>query len=454
MRAARGRSACSAGRVRVETRGPSRRLPCRPTRGECHAGSIKTFFDGVHKVRTPAETCRIVEQRLGGLQPRMMARYERIDHVTGVPHYRVHGTPAYRGLVGVPLASGKGHSNEQALASGLMELSERYSCYGLLRDAPGSIRSSLKRLDRDAYSFAKFFTCFADQPVDPRLSESELADTEVTWFEGADLAGNPILIPARLIAWVLEGSNGMASGNTLEEALLHGILEVVERHCQTRVRGERLETPRIDPDTIDSDLARQLLERFAAVGEHVLIRDFSLGIGVPVIATARVLDDGTTQVTVGSATTREEALLRALCENVQTQGLMNCYAASESEHFLSDGADPVPFASIADIDNLNLRLEIETVSGLLDARGMRVLYIDATRPDLDIPAVITYVEGALFRRRGEDLAMAEDNGRAPPRTTPRRREPRAHARRPGAPASNYTIQPMPLACDSGRVSRP
>ena len=85
----------------------------------------------------------------------------------------------------------------------------------------------------------------------------------------------------------------MAAGNTLEEAILHALLEVIERHCYTLIRLQRTPTPRIDPGTIDSPLANDILERFTALGERVWVRDFSLGLELPVIATARVAGETT-----------------------------------------------------------------------------------------------------------------------------------------------------------------
>lgn len=353
-------------------------------------------------MRPPAETCRIALEALRAHDPRILERYVEIVHPPGVSHFRVHGTPAFRLLAGTWRTSGKGHSPEQALASGLMELVERYSCYTYLRDAPGADHGPRDALDSSAMSFDDFMSCFYHLPDDRTLSARELESTPLTWFAGRTLDDRPIAIPARLICYVLEGTNGMACGNSFEEALLHGLLEVLERHCLTHVRLGRRHTPHLDLESVDSPLVSELLERLAATGEAVLLRDFSLGIGVPVVAAVRRLGDGKTQVTVGSATTREEAALRAITENVQTQGLMNCYPAGDSAHYLDVSGAPLPFDSVRNIDHANILSELDAVAGLLVKCGMHAAYLDTTQASLGLPAVMCFVFGAQFH--SDDLA--------------------------------------------------
>lgn len=364
--------------------------------------SIKTFFEGVHKVCPPAQTCRTALAALEHVEPRILERYAEIVHPSGVPHYRVHGTAAYRRAVGTWRASGKGHSSEQALASGLMELIERYSCYTHLEQAPGSVYGPRTSLDDDVLGLADLeLSVYGDRRGEP-FSQAELRATPLTWFPALTLDGRRTAVPARLVTYTLQGSNGMASGNTYEEALLHGLLEVIERHCQTHVLLGRRDAPRVDPASVDSDLGRDLLERLERTDGRVVVRDFSLGLGIPVIAAARALDDGRIELTVGSATTREEALIRAITENVQGQGLQNCFTAEEASRFVDESDACIPFDALHDMDDVNIRSELDSLARILRTHDMQAVHMETTAPSLGIPCVMSWVVGTQFH--SDDIA--------------------------------------------------
>lgn len=87
----------------------------------------------------------------------------------------------------------------------------------------------------------------------------------------------PILIPERCVYYgiryqdtmdrplIYETSNGCALGSCLEEAILHGILEIAERDAFLLTWYARLQTPRINPSTAADCSIRLLIERL----EHI-----------------------------------------------------------------------------------------------------------------------------------------------------------------------------------------
>ena len=78
--------------------------------------------------------------------------------------------------------------------------------------------------------------------------------------------------------------------DTLEEALLQAICEVIERYCTATIELQRLATPTIETSTITSPIAQDLLERLRFDGKEILVKDFSLGLGLPVIGVVRTAD--------------------------------------------------------------------------------------------------------------------------------------------------------------------
>jgi len=79
------------------------------------------------------------------------------------------------------------------------------------------------------------------------------------------------------------GSTGMCAGNTAEEALVQGLSEILERHAIGVIYRERLTPPTIDAEEF---MGHDVYERIKAIenkGYDIIIKDFSLGLGLPVI---------------------------------------------------------------------------------------------------------------------------------------------------------------------------
>jgi ribosomal protein S12 methylthiotransferase accessory factor len=93
--------------------------------------------------------------------------------------------------------------------------------------------------------------------------------------------GRPVPVPYRLVnldfadprGWrprvFQETSNGLASGNTFVEAVLHALYEVVERDALARGPEQLDRCPAFDPRELDSDPVNELLRRFEAAGVAV-----------------------------------------------------------------------------------------------------------------------------------------------------------------------------------------
>jgi thioglycine synthase len=117
------------------------------------------------------------------------------------------------------------------------------------------------------------------------------------------------------------GTNGLASGNTLEEAIFHAQMEVIERDAGSIAEATRSTGPRIEGVT--EGLAADLLERFRAADVEVHLKNITSDIGIPTIAATSddpVLKDPTLlTLGMGSHTNREIAVLRALTEVAQSR---------------------------------------------------------------------------------------------------------------------------------------
>src|SRR6185295_5824993 len=126
---------------------------------------------------------------------------------------------------------------------------------------------------------------------------------------------------------------GLASGNTVVEAAIHGLCEVVERDALWRQRGARFDPDqRVDLATVDSQLANAVLGRFAAAGMHTDIVDISGPVGLPCF---EVLlshpESAATYHGSGCNPSRTTALLRALTEAAQSR--LSHIAGSRDDFF-------------------------------------------------------------------------------------------------------------------------
>jgi YcaO-like protein with predicted kinase domain len=165
------------------------------------------------------------------------------------------------------------------------------------------------------------------------------AGVEIPWVPGYDLlSGATAQVPYECVhtdfrappppgtGHFLASTNGLACGNTREEAILHGLYEVIERDAVTvwRLRGgERLDGTRVDLATVDDPLCREALDRFDDAGIDVAVWDATSDTGLPCFCCR--IAERTTDLTrllydaigMGCHARREVALLRALTEAAQ-----------------------------------------------------------------------------------------------------------------------------------------
>lgn len=126
---------------------------------------------------------------------------------------------------------------------------------------------------------------FPFRPFDP--------DAETDWVWGYSFAQErPLLVPRWLAYYnspcrqdfVYETSNGCALGGSLEEAILYGMLEVVERDSFLLTWYAQLPLPRLDPrSAVDRDLNLMMDRLQAVAGYDVLLFNTTMENGIPSI---------------------------------------------------------------------------------------------------------------------------------------------------------------------------
>ena len=112
-------------------------------------------------------------------------------------------------------------------------------------------------------------------------------------------------------------SNGCAAGNTLEEAIVQGFLELVERDAYAIWWYNRLQRAEVDLGQFDDSYVRDLQTQLAETGRRLWVLDITSDLGIPsFVAIAHWMENGQENIEFGSGAHFDAriALLRALTE--------------------------------------------------------------------------------------------------------------------------------------------
>ncbi|MET9415838.1 TOMM precursor leader peptide-binding protein [Streptomyces klenkii] len=152
-------------------------------------------------------------------------------------------------------------------------------------------------------------------------------DREITWVWGYSLRDRrPLLVPEVLTYYsapglenrfVQESSNGCASGGSPEEAVYHGLMEVIERDAFLLAWYGRAALPEIDPQSSRDPRTRQMVDRLAMYGYEARFFDTRITFPVPVVTAVAIRTDGGTGTLcfgAGAGLDPEAALAGGLCE--------------------------------------------------------------------------------------------------------------------------------------------
>lgn len=207
-------------------------------------------------------------------------------------------------------------------------------------------------------------------------------------------------------------SNGCAAGSSLEEAILQGFLELVERDGVALWWYNRLSRPRVALKDFDEPYVHALLAHYQELGREVWVLDLTNDLGIPVMAAvSRRVDGGQERVSFGFGAHLEPgvALVRALTELNQSlpyadssgtrddSTVMGRWlgSASVAAHpYLAPvaGASSTP-SSFQHLGGEDVLEDVRTCVQLARARGLEVLVLDQTRPDIGLPVVRVVVPG-------------------------------------------------------------
>lgn len=312
--------------------------------------------------------------------------------------------------------NGKGSTKESALCSALGEFVERLNCGFFYNDY--YFGKAIADSDFVHYPSEKWFPlekddslpdgmlddyCWAIYNPEGELRGSHLIDTNsgradrgiccIPYQRLSD--GETIYFPSNLIE-NLYVSNGMSSGNTLAEAKVQALSEIIERAIKKKIIEEEITLPDV-PQAVLAKYPSIVagIEALAAQGFPVVVKDASLGGQYPVMnVTLMNPKTGGAYAAFGAHPSFEVALERTLTELLQGrsfQGLddmprptFNSLAVTEPENSVDHFIDSTGiiswrfFSNQADYDfcewnfSDTTEAESEFLMGLFEEMGLEV----------------------------------------------------------------------------------
>jgi oxazoline/thiazoline synthase len=337
------------------------------------------------------------------------------------------------------MSSGKGASDIQARASGLCEGLERYS--GVFRGDEIRRRASARRLgsaavalndclqfsdrqyrERDVWNARKSHYHFVPVPLD--------ADAEVDWTSVWSLTSRePRYLPTAFCyfnapqpdgePFCIGDSNGNAAGNTLEEAILQGFLELIERDAVALWWYNRVKRPGVDLDSFADPYLERVRVYLRDRGRDLWVIDLTSDLKIPVFASLSRQTDGREERIVpgfGAHLDPHVALLRAVTEmnqmlsnlpdetghprpaatldDQETLDWLRAATVVNQPYLLPDaaaerrGATSYPRSWTDDVAE-----DVGLCQALVEEQGMEMMVLNQTRAEIGLPVVKVIVPG-------------------------------------------------------------
>ena len=370
------------------------------------------YFKGTHRIIPPSETIKNNEDK---------AKTAGITRITEITHLDRIGLPVFSAIRptsqegSISIYGGKGISVDHAKASALMEGFERYSAE---KQDENTVTGTIQEISSKG-------NCIDIQSLNlPKDFKKESIDfINLEWNIAHDLiTGEDYYIPSNAIyhPYVNEdntvqslfksNTNGLASGNSLDEAILHGMFEVIERDAWSIFELTHKNSRQIDLETIESDIINEALLKFSENEINIKLMDMTADINIPTIAASAddtlLKDAGLLTLGIGTHLDPEVAVLRALTEVAQSRATQIHGAREDTvradfartagyermkrinKHYFQEEENKINLADIENRSTDSINRDIDIVLDELKKNEIEhVLYYDLTRPELGVNVV-------------------------------------------------------------------
>jgi len=297
---------------------------------------------------------------------------------------------------------GKGLTEDEARASALMEIIERYSAFANFCNDQSVGYKEEYSLIKARYSELKDKGQHVLNPNKMSL-EVPYEDQELYWIlaEEVDEGGyREIYIPAQFAFLISSGnfdeidlysqgttSNGLASGNTMEEAKLCALLEYIERDSE---KVMFFSADRFFLLEAEDPIMNNILKTWEQKGVYIQFLDLTSEFGIPCYKAFFIHTKGGFSRGWGAHLDGKVAINRAVCELTSPYFLSGNYSTVTPKEI---DQRTIKYEDLPNYSSANVNNDLWMLEKLLIMNGLHPIYVNLTKKDLDIPAVRVIIPG-------------------------------------------------------------
>ncbi len=287
------------------------------------------YLEGTQRVFDPETTLSNTTPLLPKIGVTRIANITDLDRV-GIPVFSAIRPSAAAGAISI--YSGKGANETNARISAIMESFER--CLAEQPEISTNLPGILLDAERTNDTYESLSENYPALYPGTLLLPQPLPDSaNIEWVMGYDLINDiEVFVPANAVfhpynpmdgnKLFRSNTNGLASGNTIEEAVLHGLLEVIERDALsiaefTRNPGKEIVLS--ENDGLNYGLKRKMEETGIKVKVWLLDSDVDIPTVVAALDDTVLKDPALLVMGAGAHLSPEIAVTRALTEAAQSR---------------------------------------------------------------------------------------------------------------------------------------
>ncbi|MEG4215249.1 TOMM precursor leader peptide-binding protein [Microcoleus sp. Pol14C6] len=412
-------------------------------------GSRKKTFtaEGGHRCSSPEATLSKYQHHISPITGVIRELQKLPDRLDGFHNYvaKHHFISMFEDLRALAQniggrSGGKGRTDIQARVSGFGEAIERYS--GVFQGDEIRIKETYQQLgdraihpnacmnfSQSQYSERQKWNASCQslsQKVPEPFDETNAIEWTPVWsltqqeFKYLPTAycyfGYPK--PEKPDCWA--DTNGCAAGNTLEEAILQGFMELVERDSVALWWYNRIQRPEVDLESFDEPYFCSLQKSYQSIHRELWVLDLTSDLNIPTfVAVSRCGDRDSEDILLGFGSHFDPklAVSRALTEINQILGVVlptnadgkTQYASSaepsvlnwwqtatlqNQPYLVSDKSSSAKvYSDYAQNWSDDLLEDIKRCQQIVEQKGMEMLVLDQTRPDIGLKVVKVIVPG-------------------------------------------------------------
>ncbi len=379
-----------------------------------------SYIEGTQRVYDEATTLEKAKDQIKKIGVTRIADITNLDRL-GIPIFSSIRPSAAKGAISI--YSGKGSTDQRARISAMMESFER-----CLAERPGLNANIEGGISAPALveSYTKVIENF--NVLDPKtllLPQPYIPQSLMEWVGAYDLMNNeeifvsanavyhPYDAPGQCQKLFLSNTNGLAAGNVIEEAILHGLLEVIERDAISTAQFTRnlgKEVVLTEEDGYLYELAKKFKDSEIELKVWLVPTDTGIPTVIAVTDDVKLKDSALLVMGAGSHLKPEIAVARAITEAAQSRvvQIQGAREDTDREGFIrSVGYDRMKRLngfwfeegekiSLSEVQDLSRKSPAENIDVILEKlRGLveKVLIVDLSREEIAVPVVRVIIPG-------------------------------------------------------------